>query len=540
MNPSSTSINKPLRTTSSIEMYPEMYNKSLFSNVPPCIDFASYNLRRKRKSLPLLKNELTWKASAITPIIVRKILANTGFTFVNSGNTWIGLWGKIMGPPSYCLRREYQKVNHIAGTVQIGRKDYLWINLKRMMYKFDQDEFDFIPLCYNLPQDAIAFKQAWDRGGFKNIWILKPPAAARGIGIKLVDNWSNIPIKTHIVVQKYIMNPYLINNSKFDLRIYVLVTNFNPLLVYIYEDGLVRFASSTYSDDKRTISDRYIHLTNYSINKRSCLYTPNDDSSACQGHKWTLQSLWKFLRRRKVNVSEIWEEIIDLIIKTLISGEEFVLKVQEKYNIYRYNNYELFGVDVLLDEKLKPWLLEINIIPSLHSASSLDVDVKGPMVQELLNIVGFHVPHQFDWRLYIASLSEKEKVKQSSITDLANVRDLYINMILSELMPDDVRHLIQAEDELERAKKFTRIFPTLKTQKYFKYFVQPRYYNMLLDAWEERYGMEIKTRKVGRKILEKCCSMLVHLRVPSHTFSRESALYEMQNKDDHVETAKFK
>jgi hypothetical protein len=46
------------------------------------------------------------------------------------------------------------------------------------------------------------------------------------------------------------------------------------------------------------------------------------------------------------------------------------------------------GFDVLVDEDLKPWLLEVNTSPSLACGSPLDMDVKTRVVTDLLNMVG--------------------------------------------------------------------------------------------------------------------------------------------------------
>jgi len=43
------------------------------------------------------------------------------------------------------------------------------------------------------------------------------------------------------------MNPHLIDGKKYDLRIYVAVTSYDPLRVYIYDDGLCRFATNRYN-----------------------------------------------------------------------------------------------------------------------------------------------------------------------------------------------------------------------------------------------------------------------------------------------------
>lgn len=56
--------------------------------------------------------------------------------------------------------------------------------------------------------------------------------------------WRDVPVDQMVVVQRYITRPHLINGKKFDLMVYVNVTSFNPLRIYLYTDGVARFASA--------------------------------------------------------------------------------------------------------------------------------------------------------------------------------------------------------------------------------------------------------------------------------------------------------
>jgi hypothetical protein len=76
------------------------------------------------------------------------------------------------------------------------------------------------------------------------------------------------------VVSKYISEPILINERKFDLRVYVLVTSYEPLRIYVYNEGLTRFASESYRACGR-LDNVFAHLTNYSLNKKSAAFQPN-------------------------------------------------------------------------------------------------------------------------------------------------------------------------------------------------------------------------------------------------------------------------
>ncbi|XP_023939031.2 tubulin monoglutamylase TTLL4 isoform X2 [Bicyclus anynana] len=514
---------------------------SLFPRVPPYLKFLGHEETAPLKiPLPIQKH-LKWKLTTITPIVVKKTLINSGFRLMKSECDtaecpeeetveWIGIWGKHMKSIMFRAIKDGQKMNHFPGTFQIGRKDRLWRNLQKLANKYGVNEFGIMPKTYVLPHDLKILKHDWEKHAANDErWIIKPPASARGTGIKVVSRWTQIPKKKPVVVQRYVSKPYLINGSKFDLRLYVLVTSMHPLRIYLYKDGLARFASVKYNDELTSLNDRYMHLTNYSINRLSKNYTPNEDFAACEGHKWTLQTLFQYLKtEQNVDTDALWESIKDLVIKTIISGEASISSLTKANITSRYNCYELFGIDVLLDEDLKPWLLEVNISPSLHSASPLDIHVKGPLVSTVLNIAQFQVPVKtnidvlskekptklaglpYDSRLYTVYLSKEERDKHIIYTNMDD-RDMYLRDILSTLTPDDVRHLIQAEDELTQTGPMERVFPTEHSHKYLGYLAGPRYYNRLFDAWESRYCLN---RETGVELLRNLCDIGYHLEVP--------------------------
>jgi tubulin polyglutamylase TTLL5 len=68
-----------------------------------------------------------------------------------------------------------------------------------------------------------------------------------------------------------------------------------------------------------------------------------------------------------------WSRIFDVIIKSILSGENSIYQAVKKNCIHKTNCFELFGYDILIDSDLKPWLVEINLSPSLAVESPLDM-----------------------------------------------------------------------------------------------------------------------------------------------------------------------
>ncbi|MBZ3880611.1 Tubulin polyglutamylase TTLL4 [Sciurus carolinensis] len=509
---------------------------SLFPNVPPTIYFGTRDERVEK--LPWEQRKLLrWKMSTVTPNIVKQTIGRSHFKISKRNDDWLGCWGHHMKSASFRSIREHQKLNHFPGSFQIGRKDRLWRNLSRMQSRFGKKEFSFFPQSFILPQDSKLLRKAWESNS-RQKWIVKPPASARGIGIQVIHKWSQLPKRRPLLVQRYLHKPYLISGSKFDLRIYVYVTSYDPLRIYLFSDGLVRFASCKYSPSMKSLGNKFMHLTNYSVNKKNTEYQANADETACQGHKWALKALWNYLNQKGVNSDAIWEKIKDVVVKTIISSEPYVNNLLKTYVRHPYSCHELFGFDIMLDENLKPWVLEVNISPSLHSNSQLDINIKGQMIRDLLNLAGFVLPNAEDISSSSSSGSSSsssssgsslpssprdkcrmapehftaQKMKKAYyLTQKIPDQDFYAS-VLDVLTPDDVRILVEMEDEFSRRGQFERIFPSRISSRYLRFFEQPRYFNILTTQWEQKYhGNKLK----GVDLLRSWCYKGFHTGVIS-------------------------
>jgi hypothetical protein len=104
------------------------------------------------------------------------------------------------------------------------------------------------------------------------MWILKPKNSCCGNGIQLIQTTKEITkIHEPSVAQLYVQ-PYLIDNKKFDFRFYLLIACLDPLYLYIYSEGIARFCSQDYQPPCQANKDnKFSHLTNTAINFASKL-----------------------------------------------------------------------------------------------------------------------------------------------------------------------------------------------------------------------------------------------------------------------------
>lgn len=252
----------------------------------------------------------------------------------------------------------------------------MYKQVSKMREIHGQKHFNFIPKTFLLPNEFVYLESEMEKDKEK-LWIAKPAASSQGKGIIVTNKLSEIPQKgTPHIVSEYIHNPLLFDGYKFDLRVYVAITSINPLRLYIYEDGLTRFATSKYTNNLcgNKKQSKYTHLTNYSLNKFNPNFVANNDANSDGvGSKWSLVALRKAFRDQGLDDTAIFKKIEDVIIKTILSAENVIFNAVNQYVAFpRSNCFELLGFDILIDDCLNPWLLEVNLSPSLACDSPLD------------------------------------------------------------------------------------------------------------------------------------------------------------------------
>ncbi|KAJ3304419.1 putative tubulin polyglutamylase ttll2 [Kappamyces sp. JEL0829] len=172
-------------------------------------------------------------------------------------------------------------------------------------------------------------------------------------------------------------NRKLISGFKFDMRCYVVVRSYNPLLVYFYDEGLARFATEPYTNE--ILNNTYAHLTNTSINKHSpSLHL--DKEVIGSGCKWKLDKLRVYLESNGIDFSRIWNNIKGQILLSLIPIAQDIPQSSD-------GCFELYGFDFLIDSHLKTWLLEINLSPALSVDCDIDLAVKKPLLNDIFLLI---------------------------------------------------------------------------------------------------------------------------------------------------------
>jgi len=332
----------------------------------------------------------------------------------SSGSVWNLLWTWTRPKIDRNRLLRWQCVNRFSTTRCLTRKDMLKEHLRRFqcINKAMATEFELLPDTFILPKEYVQFVNCFSKfddmeAVSPNIWIMKPIGLSRGRGISLVGDISDVCYGESMVIQRYISNPLLLDGYKFDLRIYVLVTSFQPLEAFIYKEGFARMCTHKYSSASMDLKNLFIHLTNSSIQKlgpngagtmatAESISRHEAEIDEAGGTKLCLTYLWRRFESMGIDSERVQRSIEELILKSLVVCNESMQ--------YEPNSFEIFGYDVLLDENLRPWLIEVNASPSLSQENQLDTRIKRKLIADTIRLVN---PVKFDRNALLKVFEER-------------------------------------------------------------------------------------------------------------------------------------
>lgn len=226
----------------------------------------------------------------------------------------------IVSQDRYCLKPsayknlgQGQKINQIHNMRDtLWRKDGFCFTLREALHGY-RGWHNFTFPCWVLPQDKDALEKEMSRTTTTD-YIVKPAFRGEGHGIYVVRSFKEISHSTaeSYVIQPFLKRPYLVRGRKFDFRTYVLVTSISPPRVYFYKEGLVRFASSKYNYNATRGGKEQQYLTNTSVGKKF---------AQLSNLTWTYERLCKYLEKRNVNTTKLFDSIRNAITRTILASE---------------------------------------------------------------------------------------------------------------------------------------------------------------------------------------------------------------------------
>ncbi|XP_075229446.1 tubulin polyglutamylase TTLL13-like isoform X5 [Lycorma delicatula] len=346
--------------------------------------------------------------------------------------------------------------------------------------------------------------------------------------------WTDLSVSVERAKEMKRFQPYLVDGFKFDMRVYTLITSIDPLRIFVYNEGLARFATSRYKEPAgHNTTNLYMHLTNYAVNKHSRTFIVDDEA----GSKRRLSTVNQYFSKMDEDVDKLWASIDDIIIKTIISAYPVL---RHSYHAcfpahdFMYACFELLGFDILLDSKLKPYILEVNHSPSFHTDTQLDKEIKKNLLVDtftILNLTECHKKRALD--------EDKQRVKHRLLQTLnAQHKELHHSdeNQISSVETGIADFSVQVEEwEMDHLGNFRLVYPNKNADSY-KVFLDQNQSSIFQETFASRARDEARriqreefetkmklelSRRIGGRDKEKDKNVLVSPESPQALFKRK-------------------
>lgn len=273
--------------------------------------------------------------------------------------------------------RRGQIVSVTPGMDGITQKNAL---IKSLWSAYGEDMSEIMPLSFALPEGLEMLRNYISNAKedqLEEVWVLKEnkhrgqgvtPVLLKDILPSIMANYvtsskqKNNAKKTgkYVLAQKFIANQMLIDDLPFTFRIWTIFGGgLNTSRGYLFDGSIVPFGDKPFIPDrsKPALSQANELIVNLFLQDRSKAKDP-----------WSMQQLKDYMFTTTGShqaFEHIWDNVRESIAKTLAAGIPNVRKEVQNLKYYQEGNFEVLGVDFIVDSNKKPWLIEVNYLPSM-------------------------------------------------------------------------------------------------------------------------------------------------------------------------------
>jgi hypothetical protein len=283
-------------------------------------------------------------------------------------------------------KSEDQRIFIVNNADELTSKNHIWKNLVK---QFGREEAKKImPVTYVLtsPEDVVMFESEYDPN---KIYIMKKNIQ-RQEGLKItrdIDQIRKGSKEGYVVVQELLQNPYTISDRKINLRCYLLlVCQNNDISAYVHKDGFMYYTkvpfvkNSVHSDPNITTGyiDRQVYIDNPLTHDDFRVYLDN-----YKNHPLT-QSEVNIIRGGGKISKDVFNKIFRLLSKVVYAVKDTVcVDSHLKTSV----TFQLFGVDVAINDELEPQLMEVNKGPDMGSKDEKDGNIKSGVMTDIFKVI---------------------------------------------------------------------------------------------------------------------------------------------------------
>jgi len=273
----------------------------------------------------------------------------------------------------------------IDGADEMVAKEWLW------MHNVNHHGIDkaktLMPTSYVL-YNLNELKRFSNEFNKDKLYILKKNIQ-RQEGLKITNDPKEIMNASndkYVLAQELLQDPYLISGRKINMRFYVLITCIRDNInIYVYNNGFMYYTRELF---KKGTFDHEHNITTGYIDRQVYIDNPltHEDFREYLDSNRELTRYESNIREQKMLLSQIaFTRIYKLLAEVFIA---FIGKIGKKGKLYDNLTFQLFGVDIAINDQFNPMIIEINKGPDMDSKDERDGKVKYSVMRDIFSLVG--------------------------------------------------------------------------------------------------------------------------------------------------------